>query len=130
MSKEEEFKQRFAAVMKDLNADGRHDPEAMWVLGSIAAQIVDQAKAKSWAALRRDLARADYDKLVTTFQQKGNEFVAAGNHKAAYAVQALAMSVVSRSQTDPQVVEGGQLLDGLVDRAIAFFRQNPPNKQT
>jgi hypothetical protein len=127
-TKEQDLKNRLAAVVKDMHEQGSKDAEAMWLMGSIASAIVDQGKAKSWSALRPLLTPADFDKLVTTFKAKGEEFVAEGKVKAAYAVQALAVCVVAGTQADPMVVEGARLLDIAIDRSILFFRQNPPIK--
>jgi hypothetical protein len=126
MTKEQDLKNRLAAVLKDMDENGSKDVEAMWLMGSIASAITDQAKAKSWSALRKVLTPADYDKLVTTFKVKGDEFVAEGKVKAAYAIQALAVCIVAGIQADPMVVEGARLLDIAIDRSILFFRQNPP----
>jgi len=124
----QDLQQRITTVLKDINETGRYDAEAMWVMGSIASQILNSAKIATWAGLRRTITDADFSKLVETFQTKGNEFVTEGNKNAAYAVQALSLSVVTRNQTDSVIVEGGYLLDTIIDRAVLFFRQNPPTK--
>jgi hypothetical protein len=124
----QDLQQRITTVLKDINEAGRYDAEAMWVMGSIASQILSSAKITTWAGLRRTINDADFGKLIETFQTKGNEFVAEGNKNAAYAVQALSLSVVTRNQTDSVIVEGGYLLDTIIDRAVLFFRQNPPTK--
>ncbi|WP_186767286.1 hypothetical protein [Devosia ginsengisoli] len=37
MTKEQDFKNRFFAVLKDVQEDGVDDGEAMWLLGRLAA---------------------------------------------------------------------------------------------
>lgn len=124
-TKEEDFKQRLAAVLSDLNDEGKNDAEAMWLLGSLAAGIVDKAGAASWPAFKRDISRDTYDRLLGDFQAEGNRQYADGDEKKAYAIQALGLSLVARTQQrDPTMAQGEQLLDAIVTSAIAFFRKN------
>lgn len=123
-SKEEDFKQRFVAVMRDLREDGSRDAEAVWLLGSLAATLVDAARAKSWAALKRQLSPADHDALLRDFQSSGNAFHRDGKRRQAYAVQILAMSVIARTQQDPDIQAGDTLLDDIIERAIAHYRRS------
>ena len=123
-SKEEDFKQRFVAVMQDLREDGSRDAEAIWLLGSLAATLVDKARAKSWPALKQQLRPVDYDGLLRDFQESGNAFHKEGKRKHAYAVQILAMSVVARTQQDAEVQAGNALLDDIVERAIRHYRRS------
>ena len=39
-TKQDELKQRLAAVLRDLQRDGFMDPEAIWLSGSLAATVV------------------------------------------------------------------------------------------
>lgn len=123
-SKEEDFKQRFVAVMQDLREDGTRDPEAVWLLGSLAATLVDAASAKSWPALKRQLTRTDYDGLLRDFQKSGNAFHQEGKVKQAYAVQILGMSLIARTQRDADILAGNELLDEIIDRSIAVYRRS------
>jgi hypothetical protein len=123
-TKEEEFKQRFVALMQDLRADAGGDPEAVWILGSLAATLVDAAGAKSWPALKRQLTRADYDGLLRDFQKSGNAFHKEGKGKQAYAVQILGMSLIARTQQDADIQAGDELLDEMIARGIAVYRRS------
>ena len=124
-TREEEFKQRLAAVLANLDANGKHDIEAMWLLGSLAATLTDTLEAKNWTALKRDITRENYDKLLGDFQAEGNRQHAAGNAKKAYAIQALAISLIARTQPDSEVAAGARLLDELIDYATFVYRKNP-----
>lgn len=123
-TKEDEFKQRFVALMQDLRSDGAQDAEAVWTLGSLAATLIDAARAKSWPALKRQLAPADYDGLLRDFQKSGNAFHQEGKHKQAYAVQVLGMSLIARTQQDPDVQAGDKLLDEIVERSVRIYRRS------
>ena len=124
-TKEEEFKQRFVAVMQDLQQNGKNDPEAMWLLGSLACEIVEGASKRSWGEFKRTMAQATYSKLLTDFQMEGNRQHREGDPKKAYAIQVLGISLVAFTQkADPQMVAGDQLLDELIEVTIGIYRQN------
>ena len=123
-SKEEDFKERFVAVLEDLRSNGGKDPEAMFLIGSLAARLVDRAKQPSWAAYKANMAPQVYGKLLSDFQQQGNDFHKEGKAKHAYAIQALAVSLIARTQgADPQMAAGEALLDQIIDYTVAVYRR-------
>ena len=122
-TREDDFKARFAAVLSDLKDDGRADPEAMYLLGDLAMQMADRGGVKTWSALKAALSQEAYASLLATFQQQGNAVTRQGKAKVAYAMQALAVSLVARTQTDPQLEAGDKLLDALIDQAIGVRRE-------
>jgi hypothetical protein len=121
---QEDLKQRLATVLADLNAHGAHDGETMFMLGSIATRLCDGGGKPSWSTLKPALSKAGYNQLLKQFQDEGRQLVAAGKTKAAYAVQALAVSLVAHSQVDPVLREGEKLLDAIIDRTVANFRKH------
>lgn len=122
-TKEEEFRQRLGAVLKDLGEDGVKDGEAMFMLGSLAAKMADQGRVKSWSALKSGISAEAYKSLLGTMQTRGNDLMRDGHRKAAYALQALAVSLVARSQTDAKIQQGAKLLDQLINSAVAQYRE-------
>lgn len=122
-TKEEEFRQRLAAVLKDLGEDGVKDGEAMFMLGNLAAKMADQGSVKSWSALKAGLSAEAYTSLLGTMQTRGNDLMRDGNQKAAYALQALAVSLVARTQDDSTTRQGEKLLDQLIDSAVVQYRE-------
>lgn len=124
MTKEEEFKQRFVALMQDLRKDGTQDAEAVWTLGSLAAALIDKAGAKSWPGLKQQLTAADYDGLLRDLQTSGNAFHQEGRRRQAYAAQVLGMSLIARTQQDADVQAGDKLLDEIIERSVAVYRRS------
>lgn len=123
-SKQEELKQRLTAVLRDLDAEGRADPEAIWLIGSLAATLIDKTEAASWTALKADMTQDTYKQLVQDFQEQGNALWQAGKPKHTYAIQALAVSIVASTQrSDPQLRDGEALLDDLIENAVRIFRK-------
>lgn len=123
-TKDEEFKQRFVAVLKDLQTSGKSDIEAMWLLGSLACQIIEKAQQRSWPALKAALTREAYDGLLRDFQTQGNSLHQQGKGKPAYAIQILGISLIAKTQLDEQLRAGEALLDEIIDYTIAVYRKN------
>ncbi|MBD8064141.1 hypothetical protein IC608_01445 [Devosia sp. PTR5] len=121
-TKEAEFKQRFAAVIRDLHEAGGEDGEAMAILGSMAGELALANKKPSWSAFKQGLTNDTYRQLIAAFTEKGNEHHQAGRHKQAYAIQALAMSVVAMTQrADADVAAGEKLLDQAIDHTAKTY---------
>jgi len=117
-SKQDDLTRRLASVLRDLRRDGNKDPEAVWLIGSLAATLIDKAGAASWPALKDALTREAYDKLLGDFQTQGNALFQAGDAKRAYAIQALGLSLVCRTQrTDAVLRDGETLLDSTITGA-------------
>ena len=123
-TKEAEFKQRFVAVLKDLQANGKDDIEAMWLLGSLATQIIEKAQQRSWTAFKASLTREAYDGLLRDFQKEGNALHQQGQGKPAYAIQILGISLIAKTQLDEQMRMGERLLDEIVDYTVTIYRKN------
>lgn len=124
-TKEQELKQRLVAVLSDLKENGTTgDPESFWQIGSLASTLIDAAKAPSWRQMKDGLTRADYDKLLGDLQQNGNALYQAGETRKAYAIQAIGISLVCRTQrADPQMAKGESLLDAAIAKAVRIYRR-------
>ena len=124
-TKEEDFKQRFAGVLLDMRSAATDDPKGMWLVGSLAAGIIDQARRPSWTALKQSISREDWSALLTTFQNQGNALAKQGAHRQVFAIQVLAASMVAKTQVgDPEIVAGDNLLNQIIDDAITVFRDS------
>lgn len=122
-TKEEDFRERFIAMMKDLHAYGGKDQEAQFLIGSLASRLMQKTGAKSWTTFKTTLGSFDHDALLRDFEKQGNKFHNDGKRKHAYAVQVLAMSVVAQSQTDKDVRSGNEILDGIINSLVRVYRK-------
>lgn len=122
-TKEQDFKNRLLAVLEDLQQGGSRDAEAMWLLGSLASDLADDLGSPDWSSAKARLDRQVYDTLLLTLQDQGNEHHREGRVRHAYAIQVLALSLISVTQnSDPHVASGEALLDEIIDRAAALYR--------
>jgi hypothetical protein len=128
---DKDFKARFIALIKDLGENASKDPETIWLIGSLAGSMLEDASQSNWSELKASLSREGYDQLLNAFKAQGNELASSGNHKAAYAIQTLAISVIAPTMAkDEHIAAGNQLLDKMVDDAINMYRQNPATGNT
>ena len=100
------------------------DPEAVWLIGNLAAKFVDRTRSRTWAQFRKSRTPRAFATLMKDFEAQGNSFHTQGKSRQAYAVQVLAISLVAGTQKDPDIVNGTVLLDELIDRTIDYFRKN------
>ena len=77
-SKEDDFRQRFAALLLDLSTSD--DTELTALLGSLGTRIISHAGVPTWAGLKQNLTRQDYDGLLKTFQAQGNDLARIQRH--------------------------------------------------
>lgn len=120
-----DFKHRLANVLIDLNKDGVDDGEAMFILGGTATRLCDLGEKTSWSELKPLLSKADYNRLFAMIDKEGKQLLADGKAKAAYALQALAMSLAASTQQDDATIrEGEKLLDAIIDKTVTNFRKH------
>jgi hypothetical protein len=122
-TKEDDFRERFVAVMKDLHANGETDQEAMFLIGSLASTLMKRNDSPSWPAFKATLKPVDYSLLLSDLEKQGNKFHKDGKRKHAFAVQVLALSVIAPTQAHRDVTEGNKLLDQYVARLVRAFRK-------
>ena len=127
-TKEEDFKQRFAVLFKDLQNEGQKDAEAMWLIGSLAARICDSIKQKTWSGMKAKLSQPGFLKLLGEIDADRKALKADGQTKPAYALQALAMSLAARTHADRDVQTGDKLLDRMIDTALLAYRKSADQK--
>lgn len=124
MTKEQEFKSRFASVLQDLQQTGSKDAETMFLLGNLASNLSGNLRAQNWSSAKTVMTSKDYQALLRLFEQQGNEHHAAGRDKHAFAIQVLAVSLIAHTQrADPQMQAGEELIDQVIDRTVAAKRQ-------
>jgi hypothetical protein len=120
------FRERLIAVMKALNGGEARDLTVRRVVGGFGYQLVRQFSAKSWGDLK---ARADgevYDILLNSFKAESEKFNREGNEKGVRGMEALALSVIARHQSQPDLMPGVNFLDRYIEECVGLA--TPPNK--
>lgn len=122
----QDLRNRLAAVIGDLNDGGLEDGQAMFYLGGSVVGLCDRGNAADWAGFKAGLPNKDYIRLLEQLQTEGNQMHADGKQKAAYALQAISLSLVASRLQDEVVAEGERLLDDVINATVANFRKNAP----
>ena len=127
-TKEEEFKYRLVSVLEDLEENGKQDPEAIWLIGSLAHGIVEKTGNKSWRQFKDTMSQEVYSTLLSDFEKEGNRQYREGDSKKAYAIQALGISLVATTQQSREVKAGDALLNRFIEMAIGVYRKSQEGK--
>lgn len=131
LTPDEFFKVRFVNLMKDLGENAKNDPETVWLIGSLAGSIIEENKKNTWKEFKLSMTKDDFNRLLAALQAQGNRLAKDKNHKSAYAVETLAISVIAPTMNkDPHLVEGNKLLDSMISDAIKFYRSRPAKNNT
>lgn len=118
-----EFKQRFTAVVSDIVKSGGEDGEAMAMIGHLASDIAASLQQQNWVSAKANMTPEVYKDLLKIFEKRGNEYHQADKDKHAYAIQALAMSLIAATmRSDTQIAEGEKILDAIIDRSVAVYQ--------
>ena len=120
------FLEGLALVLTDLQKGGTRDPETMMLIGSLADRIARNAGEKDWTTVKLGLSETDHQYMVSTFARQIDETRAEGKIKIAYALQALATSLVGSRIDDERVTSGIEILDQAIASSRDFFIQNAP----
>ncbi len=120
------FRERLVAVLTALNGGESREVMVRRVVGGFASQLVRQFGAKSWADLKLRADGEVYDLLLKSFQAESEKFHKAGNDKAVRGVEALALSMIARHQSQPDLVPGVGFLDRYIEECVALA--TPPAK--
>jgi len=121
MSVESEFVAQFHGVVDDLDKTGRHDNETMWLLGSLAARFVKEAKADNWTDLKLKITQRSLEEVVDTLETQAVGYAAEGKTKPAYVARLLGISLVASRIADPKLRQRDQLLNNFIDTAAIVF---------
>jgi len=121
----EQYRHRLASVLRDLQTTAAEDGEAVAMIGSLAAQLADKVQRQKWSEAKDVMSPANRAELLRSFETRGNTMHQAGQTKQAYAIQALAISLLAGTmRQDRNIAEGEGLLDALIDRAVVLYRRH------
>ena len=112
------FRERLIAVISALNGGESRDATVRRVVGGFGYQLVTRFGAKSWTDLK---ARADgevYDILLNSFKAESEKFSREGNSMGVRGMEALALSVVARHQSQPDLMPGVNFLDRYIEECV------------
>lgn len=113
-------------IVVDLNKARTQDAEAVAMIGSLADRLIKDGGAEDWAGFKDSL---DAETLQSLSAKLGREIEDSGNNgqiKLAYAMQAVAASLVGARFSDIRVAKGVELLDDFIFAARDYYVRNAP----
>jgi len=113
-------------ILVDLKKAAEHDSEAVMLIGSLADRLISEAGKTDWPEVKQGLSDAEHNSLVGTFSRKIADAEGEGRVKMAYALQAIATSLVGSRLDDERIAPGVELLDDFIAASRDFFRRNAP----
>lgn len=118
---------KLTAVLADLQESGAEDGEAMFMLGAGADHLCSSIEVENWPAFRQRLDARAMTGLLAQIDSEGQAALAEGKAKHAYALQALGLSLTATGfSQDEAIRNAAALLDEVIARALALYRQNAP----
>ena len=113
---------KIAALLDDLRREGTENGEAMFLLGTAAANLVDMGKAGNWAQLKQKLSSAEIVGLLRQIDAEGNRMLDEDKVNFAYALQIIGMSLAASGGENPQLRRGASLLDDIIETTLVNYR--------
>ena len=113
---------KIATLLDDLRREGTENGEAMFLLGTAAANLVDMGKAENWAQLKQKLNSAEIVGMLRQIDAEGNRMLDEDKVNFAYALQIIGMSLAASGGENPQLRQGASLLDDIIETTLVNYR--------
>ena len=113
-------------ILVDLDQVRQRDPGTMMLIGSLADRLCVDAGQASWPEVKAALDDAARQSLIDKLSREIEDSGKKGEIKPAYAMQAIAASLVGSGMSDERVSGGIALLDDFITAARDFFVHNKP----
>jgi hypothetical protein len=114
--------EKVTTLLQDLRQDGTQNGEAMFLLGSAAANLSDLSNAPTWQAYKDGLTPDDVIQLLRQIDEEGNRLLDQDKVNFAYALQVVGMSLAASGADDPRLSQGAELLDQIIETTLTNFR--------
>jgi hypothetical protein len=121
------FRERLVAVVGALNKGESRDATLRRVIGGYAYALARQTGARSWADLKQRVDAPGYDALLKRFELDSAGYQKKGDTMSVRALEALALSLIARYQTQNDLVPGVGFLDRFIESCVSAVR--PPAKK-
>jgi hypothetical protein len=119
---------KITQVMQDLHEQGADDGEAMFMVGAGADYVCKTGQATTWSALKSKLSAIETIGLLAQIDAEGQQAVAKGQDKHAYALQLLGLSVAAIGAQSQEIRAAAGLLDDLIATALGNYRKHASKK--
>ena len=119
---------KITKLLQDLREAGTDNGEAMFLLGSAAAEL--SGEKSTWHQFKASLAPADVISLLGQIDTEGNRLLDEDKVTFAYAIQIIGMSLAATSSDDSRLQHGAALLDDIIETTLTNFRNYIRTRKT
>ena len=116
------FRERLVAVMTSLNSGEGRDPAVRRIVGSYAYRMAKESGAKNWADLKARANGPTYDSMLRIFAEQSAKMQQAGDTKGVRGLEALALSLIARHQSQGDLGPGVGFLDRYIDECASLVK--------
>ena len=113
-------------IVTDLDKGGTKDPEMLARIGSLADRLITRTETEDWSAFKKGLGADERKSIVGTFSREIEDSGNSGDIRTAYAMQAIAASIIGDGFNDERITPGVGLLDRYITAARNFYVRNAP----
>ena len=111
-------------IVVDLDKARTRDAEAVALIGSLAHRMVQDTGQSDWIGLKRSLSADTLNGVIGKLSREIDASAAKGQIKLAYAMQAIAASLVGDRFEDRRIAMGIKLLDDFIAAASDYYVRN------
>jgi hypothetical protein len=116
------FRDRLIAVMTALNGGDGRDPAVRRIVGSFAYRMARESGARNWAELKTSANAPTYDSMLRIFSEQSSKLQQAGDTKGVLGLEALALSLIARHQTQGDLLAGVGFLDRYIEQCATLVK--------
>ena len=118
------FRDKLTSLLADLNGGEGRDKKLRRTIGMYSDKLAQEAGAKDWQDFKERADGPTYDSLLKFFQTQSEQMLKHNDTEGARALEVLAISLIGRRQTAPELLAGMDFLD----RYIAECARNARRK--
>ncbi len=116
------FRERLVAVMTALNGGEGRDPAVRRIVGSYAYRMAKESGARNWSDLKARASGPTYDSMLRIFAEQSSKMQQAGDAKGVRGLEALALSLIARHQSQGDLVAGIGFLDRYIEECASLVK--------
>ena len=113
---------KITTLLDDILKEGGDNGEAMFLLGSAAADLADSNKKENWRAFKASLSINEVIDFLQMIDKEGNRLLDEDKVTFAYALQVIGMSLAVTDDSGDELKHGAFLLDDVIETTLINYR--------
>jgi len=117
------FREQLISLVGDLYSGAGRERELRRLIGLHADKLARDGGARDWADLKARADGATYDSLLKLFEYQAHEHQKRGDARTVRVFEVLAISLIARRQTAPDLQQGIETLDRYIEECARNARK-------